>query len=198
MYNFKEVLEKKWGGFYDEDTFYTKQQNLAMYSPKTFLNVLFKPVSVGHYTKIEKELDCKMPTELLEFYKSYNGIMLFSQSFRIYGARVEDLYSPYKTLDFVYENNVVRMDNPQWDNDMLSFGYYGSRYRFCFKRNFDKKFYAIDRMTLEILHVFDSISNLIEFYVKALIDEYDESGRKIHKDPKMQEGPLRNISMEKI
>lgn len=198
MYNFKEALEKKWGAFQDEDMFYIKQQNLEIYSPRTFLNVLFKPVSVDHYEKIEKVLRCKMPSELREFYKSYNGIMLFSQSFRIYGARVEDLRSSYKTSDFVYENLTIRTDNSRWDDDMISFGYYGSRYRFCFRRNGGKKFYVIDRTTIETLHVFDSIYKLIEFYVNVLIDEYDLNGMKIHKAPGMKEGPLRNISMEKI
>lgn len=198
MYNFKTVLEKKWGAFKDEDTYYTKQQNIAMYSPRTFLNVLFKPVSMEHYEKVERVLHCKMPVELLGFYKSYNGIMLFSQSFRIFGVSVEDLKSSYATLDFVYENLAVRKFNPEWDDDMICFGYYGSRYRFCFHRNSGKKFYVIDRTTLETIHVFDSIAQLIEFYVKALIDEYDEHGIKIHKDPIMKEGPLRNISTEKI
>ena len=42
----KEVVGKKdlkkWGQFIDEDKFYIKQCNLSRYSPKTFLNVLFK------------------------------------------------------------------------------------------------------------------------------------------------------------
>ena len=198
MFDFRKKVESKWGKFIDEDQYYIKQCNLAVYSPRTFLNVLFKPVPEDNYKRIKNLGGYDIPKELKKFYKSYNGIMLFSQTLRIYGVSVENLSSSYSTLDFVVENTMVRKNNPSWDDNMVSFGYYGSRYRFCYHRKKMKEIYVIDRNTLKVVHTFKSISDTLEYYVTKLMDMYDENGMKIGKDKNEKDTPLMNISMEEI
>ena len=45
---------KRWGELKDENEFYIKQCNLSRYSPRTFLNIFFKPVDASKYKAVEK------------------------------------------------------------------------------------------------------------------------------------------------
>ncbi|MDE7182434.1 MAG: SMI1/KNR4 family protein [Clostridia bacterium] len=136
MLKFKEQLEQKWGQF-EKDEYFWKQRNIASVSPRTYLNVLFIPVDIRLYKSFEEEYNCVFPDELVEFYKHYNGIMLFCQSFRIFGFNLHVDMS-YQTLHLNFENRRLNFQKKctKYSN-MISFGYY-AEYNFCFDRK-DKK-----------------------------------------------------------
>ena len=192
MYKVEKNLQK-WGEFKDEDEFYIKQCNLSRYSPRTFLNVLFKPVDKSRYEAVERVLNCKLPKELMKFYEKYNGVMFFAQTFRIFGVRVEPLTSSYATLDFVTENIMLQKKFPNWDTNFVNFGYQGSRYRFCYHRNEMKKIYVIDRHTMEIVHKFEDLDELMEYYNEKLSKYYDDNGYLTTKSEEELKFPLGNI-----
>ena len=197
MDKIRQLLENKWGSF-SNDVYYEKQLNLAVYSPRTFLNVLFKPVSIEAYIQVEEVLGCKLHPELRQLFKDYNGMMLFSQSMRIYGISLAEANAyPYKTMDMVRENIVLNATCPRWNKNMIAFGFYGP-FQFCYHKNNPDKIYVIDRNTLETFHVFRSIKELLNYYVERLLKEYDQNGMKIHKDPNKKESWLRNISTEAL
>ena len=179
MVDFKSKLEQKWGPF-EKDDFFWKQRNIAKISNRIFLNVLFIPIGEKPYRIFEEHYNCKLPDELMEFYKYYNGIMLFSQSFRIFGVNIFT-DTTYKTLDLGFENSRLYFHKrcPQYA-DMISFGYY-AEWNFCFDRTKkEKKIYVISRNTYELVHTFDSLQQLFDHYLPPLIAEYDEDGNKIH------------------
>ena len=192
MVEFKTQLEQKWGQF-EKDEYFWKQRNIASVSPNTFLNVLFIPVDIRLYKIFEEEYNCVFPAELIEFYKHYNGIMLFCQSFRIFGFNIH-VDTSYKTLHLNFENRRLNFQKkcPKY-SDMISFGYY-AEYNFCFDRKDNKKIYVISRNTFEHVHTFNSLQELFDHYLPPLIKEYDENGDKIHPTSKT----LRNLSTEFI
>ena len=192
MLKFKEQLEEKWGPF-EKDEFFWKQRNIASVSPRTYLNVLFNPVNIKLYKIFEKDFNCKFPRELKKFYKRYNGIMLFCQSFRIFGFNI-NVDTSYQTLHFSFENARINFQKkcPKY-SDMISFGYY-AEYNFCFDRKNNKKIYVISRNTFEHVHTFNSLQELFDYYLPPLIKEYNEKGEKIHPTSET----LRNLSTEFI
>lgn len=196
-YKFEKDL-KKWGQFIDEDKFYIKQCNLSRYSPKTFLNVLFKSIDKSKYERVEKVLNCKLPQELMDLYENYNGVMLFAQTFRIFGVGVESLQSPYSTLDIVNENITIQKKYPNWDPNFVNFGYQGSRYRFCYHRDDMKKIYVVDRQSMEIVHEFENLDKLMKYYVEKLSKYYNDNGYLINKTDEELKFPLGNIVEECI
>jgi len=178
MIEFKTRLEQKWGAFEKDENIW-KQRNIASISPRTYLNVLFIPVNKELYKIFEEDFNCKLPEELLEFYNSYNGIMLFSQSFRIFGFNLY-VNTSYQTLNLYFENERLNFKKrcPKYAN-MVSFGYY-AEYNFCFDRNDNKKIYVISRNTFDHVHTFDNLQELFDHYLPPLIDEYNMNGNKIH------------------
>lgn len=179
MLEFKEKLEEKWGPFEKDERFW-KQRNIAKISDRTYLNVLFSPIEWKSYKLFEKRYHCKFSKELKKFYKHYNGIMLFSQSFRIFGMNSLG-GTGYQTMSLAFENSRLNFKKtcPKYA-DMISFGYY-AEWNFCFDRTKkEKKIYVISRNTYEHVHTFDNLQQLFDHYLPPLIDEYDEEGNKIH------------------
>ena len=196
MVEFICQLEQKWGAF-DRDKFFWKQRNVAKIAKDTFLNVLFIPIGDQPYRIFEERYHCRIPKELMEFYKHYNGIMLFSQSFRIFGVNIWG-GTGYQTLDLGLENSRLYFHKrcPQYA-DMISFGYY-AQWNFCFDRaKKESRIYVISRNNYELVHTFDGLQQLFDHYLPPLIAEYDDDGNKLH--PKKDNGlPLYEISSEFI
>ena len=196
MVEFRNKLEEKWGLFEKTDSFW-KQRNIAKISDRVYLNVLFVPIEEKNYRIFEERYHCKLSKELNEFYKHYNGIMLFSQSFRIFGMNTLG-GTGYQTLSLAFENTRLNFKNrcPKYA-DMISFGYY-AEWNFCFDRTKkEKTIYVISRNNYELVHTFDGLQQLFDHYLPPLIAEYDDEGNKLH--PKKDNGlPLYEISSEFI
>ena len=196
MVEFIIKLEQKWGSF-EKDKLFWKQRNVAKIAKDTYLNVLFVPIGEKPYRIFEEHYCCKLTNELEEFYKYYNGIMLFSQSFRIFGVNIVG-GTGYQTLDLGMENSRLYFHKrcPQY-TDMISFGYY-AQWNFCFDRTKkEKTIYVISRNNYELVHTFDSLQQLFDHYLPPLIAEYDEGGNKLH--PKKNNGlPIYEISSDFI
>ncbi len=193
METVKKILERKWGAFTPEKTFF-KQCSI---DEDEYLNVIFKPIERSRYAYIGELLDWKIPSDLVSFYGKCNGLSFFSESIRIYGAAI-DVRDTYNTLEIVRENVISKLKKtmPQY-SDMIIIGSYGYYY-FCVKRIFDNKFYVIGANEKKVVYLFDGIEKLLNFYVGKLVEEYDKDGIKIHKDNDMVGTPMENTSYESL
>ena len=191
MNTIKKLLESKWGTFTSERTFFKQ----CCIDEDEYLNVIFKPIVKKQYSYVGELLDWKMPSDFVSFYEECNGVSLFSESIRIYGAAIDDR-DDYNTLEIVHENVISKLKKtmPQY-SDMIIIGAYGYYY-FCVKRNFDGKYYSIGANEKRIVHSFDGIETMLGYYVGKLMDEYDNSGVKIHKDEDLVGTPMENTSYE--
>ena len=95
-----EKLEKKWKSF-ERDTFYLKQCDTSHNKKQSYLNVLFNVANVSKLQGVQEAFSCEFHPEIKDFYKNFNGIMLFSESLRIYGieSNAEALYDPYDIIE---------------------------------------------------------------------------------------------------
>ena len=189
-------LELKWGSF-ERDQHYLKQWDTSDGRKNSYLNILFNPVDFGSLQFAKEYFKCEFHPSLLKFYKQYNGIMLFSESLRIYGIEANDsgLYDPY---DIIAQNidDDIQVYGEQFANFVV-FGYYSSCL-FCFdKTNFDS-LYVVDTEQEMIVYSFKNITELLAHYVDYLINEYDECGKKIHYDKSLEGLPIANVSLEFI
>lgn len=191
-----EKLESKWNPF-EHDKFYLKQFDTSNGREKTYLNVLFYAVDIGKLQDVQEEFSCKIHPELKLFYKSFNGIMLFSESLRIYGieSNYDALYDPYDIIE-QNKNDNIKNYGEEYENFVV-FGYY-SYCLFCFDKTNFKYLYVFDTHRKKIVYKFEKLSNLISHYVDYLYNEYDNRGMKIHFDKSLKGLPVANVSTEFI
>ena len=191
-----DLLEAKWKLF-EEDKYYCKQCDTSGGRKDSYLNILFKPVANCELQYIEDSLECELHPGLKEFYESCNGIMLFSESLRIYGVGTENVVL-YNSYDIVEQNEY---DNVQYySKDFMNFvvfGYYSSCL-FCFDTTNFEYLYVVDIVQEKIVYKFTSIEELLMHYVDYLINEYDGNGKKIHYDKDLEGLPIANVSLEFI
>ena len=173
----KKLLDK-YGKPIKKDDFY--YQGIVKHIKGQYLNVYFSPINKNCYKKVEEILEWKMPEELKKFYNLYNGVMLFCESFRIFGYAVDDEIHDVDTLDIILGNLNTKMflKMPQYTN-MVIFGTAGYYY-FCYNRNYDGKIYVIGSREKDVVKTYYSLKELLEYYVDYLTDEYDENGKKKH------------------
>ncbi|MBQ8749187.1 MAG: hypothetical protein IJZ29_01785 [Clostridia bacterium] len=191
-----KALEKKWGPF-EKDKYYLKQCDMSNGKKQSYLNVLFNPVDRKSYNFIEDMLDCKLLPQLEEFYKNYNGIMLFFESLRIYGVETGNK-AIYDSCDMVQQNlNEGLQDLNEEFSNMIIFGYY-SFCLFCYDKTKLDLIYVIDTTQEKIVYQFKTIKELLIHYVSYLIAEYDANGKKIHYNPEYEGLPMANLSLEFI
>lgn len=196
MIKITEQLVAKWGDF-EKDKYLLKQCDISGGKKKAYLNILFNAIDLKKLQAVKDAFDCEMPPSLLEFYREYNGIMMFSESLRIYGleANYEALYDSY---DIVTQNedDDIQGYGEQYANFVV-FGYYSSCL-FCFdKTNFDF-LYVFDTKQEKIVYKFKSLEELLTYYVDYLVNEYDEKGIKIHYNKSLEGLPIANVSTEFI
>ena len=176
--NFEKKLEEKYGEWID-DVFYKKQCKISSISERTYLNVLFNTIDLHYYDAVEKILGWNMCDDLKRLYSKYNGLMLFCQSFRIFGI---NLYAgDYKTLDLLVENNRIEVKSNGKFNDYVTFGYYAEYSFFYNKRDNNSIIYVYSRNTYEFIRKFDNLDQLFDYYVPALMKEYDSDGLAVDK-----------------
>ena len=188
-----KLLEKKWGTFKKENTF-AKQGDLG---GGEYLNVYFNPLPLKNFKYIEDLLNWKIPKGLQAFYEKYNGLSFFSESMRIYGADGQTKAS-YNSLEIVNQNVICKLKKTNREFvDYVVFGSYGYYY-FCYKRNGGDNVYVIGSREKKVVHTFDNIDKLIEYYVEHLIDEYNQIGIKIHKEQDLMDTPMENASFEYV
>ena len=189
-------LAKKWGPF-ETDQHYLKQLDTSNGQKKSYLNILFNPVAHSYLEFPQNIFKCAFHPSLLKFYEQYNGIMLFSESLRIYGVETSDaaLYDPYDIVAQNIDDN-IQAYGEQFANFVV-FGYYSSCL-FCFDKTNLESLYVVNTEQARVVHTFASISELLKYYVDYLINEYDENGKKIHFDKSLAGLPIANVSLEFI
>ena len=129
-------LQSKWGCF-EKDNHYLKQMDTSNGKKKAYLNILFNPIAQSEFVFAKIILNCDLHPNLLHFYEQFNGIMLFSESLRIYGIETNS-NALYDSYDIVAQNedDDIQGYGEQYANFVV-FGYYSSCL-FCFdKTNFD-------------------------------------------------------------
>ena len=191
-----EKLETKWNAF-ENDKFYLKQCDTSNGKEQTYLNVLFYAVDIGKLQGVQEAFCCKIHPELKRFYESFNGIMLFSESLRIYGIESNDdaLYDPYDIVE-QNKNDSIQNYGDKYANFVV-FGYY-SYCLFCFDKTDFSYLYVFDTRQEEIVYKFKKLSDLLSHYVDYLYNEYDNRGMKIHFDKSLKGLPVANVSTEFI
>ena len=189
-------LEQKWGAF-ETDQHYLKQWDTSNGSRKAYLNVLFNPAAQSELRFAEESLECKFPPSLCKFYEQYNGMMLFSESLRIYGIKA-NFSAPYIPYDIVKHNKLddIHSYGTQFLNYVV-FGYYSSCL-FCFDKTNLNLLHVVDKKQRKIVYSFANLSELLSHYVNYLIEEYSETGKKIHYDKRFEGLPIANVSLEFI
>ena len=166
--------------------------------PGQFLNMFFDNIKLKEYKKVENLLLCNIPQELIEFYKTYNGISLFSTSLQIYGISQYDDFEKLDTLDIMRQNvnSKLFIKCPQF-SDMFIFGSYGY-YCFCYKKNYDKNIYVIGTREKKIVHIFPTLPELLKYYIDHLLVEYSANGIKLHPEEGRIGSYDENVSYEFI
>ncbi len=184
-------LNEKWGSFIKGDLI--NKQIVLNEEKQVYLNILYKPIN---YKKdIFKELNSKTFNELNTFYKEYNGINLCSHSLIIFGIDNVGKEDGYATKDIFRENVMIstKIKNNE-DNKYVFFGNYGMSTYLAFDRNNPKEVYVLDNNKLEVLHTFNTFSEMIEHAINFLTNEYTENGKKINIDEKYNGIMLQNTS----
>ena len=158
-----------------------------------YLNVAFDPLKdISLYKKVEDLLSWKIPEDLMNLYQRYNGLMMFSESFRIYGLGIEKRYK-INTIDIMQINSTALLfRKTNKFKNMVIFGTYGYYY-LCYSRDDNRKVFVIGSRELEIMHIFNDLYQLFEYYIGKLCDEYDDKGYKIH----IEEGKESSIFVNK-
>ncbi len=191
-----EKLEKKWN-FFEIDKFYLKQCDTSNNKKQSYLNILFNVADVCKLQDVQETFSCEFHPELKDFYKKFNGIMLFSESLRIYGieSNYEALYDPYDIIE-QNENDCIQNYGEEY-SDFIVFGYY-SYCLFCFDKTDFEFLYVFDTRQEKIVYKFKKITDLLSHYIDYLYNEYDNQGMKIHYDKKLKGLPIANVSTEFI
>lgn len=188
--NFEKLLENKYGGWIN-GAFYKKQCKISSISERTYLNVLFNPIDQRYYETIEKILNWVVCDDLKHLYTKYNGMMLFCQSFRIFGVNING--GDYKTLDLLIENGRIESKFKKKFDDYVTFGYY-AEYSFFYKRNGeDLMIYIYSRNSGKFIKTFDNLNQLFDYYIPALMKEYDGDGIVLDKDNSFSNTLLKEI-----
>ena len=147
--------------------------------------------------KVQDDFSCEFHPELKCLYKRFNGIMLFSESLRIYGIKSnsDTLYDSYDIIE-QNENDSIQNYGDEYSN-FIVFGYY-SYCLFCFDKTNFEFLYVFDSRKEKIVYKFKKMSDLLSHYVDYLYDEYDDKGMKIHYDKSLKGLPIANVSTEFI
>lgn len=188
-----EKLTQKWGEGNQLNNCWV-QKRLDFISKDARLNILFNPISEKEkYCDFFKSANC---TKLLDFYGSYNGCKLFSDSLCIYGIQ-EHSSDLYQTYDLEWEN--MRLNAMMHKRNYIYFGSLGGQYVFALKKNSDDEtVYCFNADNGFLVKTFVNFDILFSTLFNNLYDEYDTEGIKIHKNKKYKNiKSLYNTTIEK-
>lgn len=166
-------LEKKYGKWNKEKKYL---YNCVMPQFRNvYLNILFID---SEYRKIKETFErhnLEMSNSIKKFYKEYNGVSLFGQSFVIFG-HVEKVEMGYTPLGIDRMNTMLRVKNTSWDNDFVAIGEC-SKLNFCLKRK-DKSgtIYIINRFNNNIVKKFSSFDEMMKYFIEKLLKIYNSNG----------------------
>ena len=195
MNNIYDFLKQKYGTWKSEKK-YSYNGVLSKYSDTSYLNVLFVNPEYKNNIAFLKSNGIIIPKEIDEFYRKYNGIALFSQSFVVFGY-ITSIDMGYTPLGMQRMNMMIRLKNRAWDDSYVSIGEYAN-FDFCLKKKDQSgTIFVIDRKTCHIKRTFNSFSELLEYSVVELSKLYDKDGYKLDR-PASSDSWLDNISLENI
>ncbi len=178
MNDYKTILQDRWGIFKKQGK-YLSNCEMSFISKDARLNVFFDPVAP---TKTEEYfanvLKAELHPELKTFYKWTNGCRLFFASLSVYGITEEKCNDVFVPFDLDYENRNLSKTMP--GNKYIYFASIGGSYVFAYDKKSPSKVYGMKVGSTEVLQTYEGFYDFFDHYFDALIDEYDDKGRKIH------------------
>lgn len=177
MKDYKKLLQDKWGSF-EKNGNYISNGEMPFISKEARLNVLFEPLQTEKVEEYFADiLKAELHPELRSFYEWTNGCRLFFASLSVYGIRGEckDVLVPF---DLDYENRNLLKTMP--DDKYVYFASIGGAYVFAYDKKLPSSIYGMKVGSMEILQTFESFNVFFDHYFGALLDEYDNEGRKLH------------------
>ena len=191
--NSQEKLIERWGTGIELNQCWA-QKRLNFISEEARLNILFNPVTdKSQYIDFFKTVNAD---RLLMFYRQYNGCKLFSNSLCIYGLCNASL-DLYQVYDLRRENE--RLKHNLYAGHYLFFGSLGGQFLFAFKaESNDEKVYCINVDDGYVIKCFKNFDILFSKLLSGLYQEYDDDGKKIHKNSKYRKiKSLYNTTIER-
>lgn len=177
-----ELIQSKWSleRRNEEGEIYVVMKEI---SDKTYFHLLCKKIDTKYYENFEKTYNIKLLPELKDFYNYYNGCKLFHSSIVIYGIGVGESRPMELFINDLNKHNELPKENITQDesNDIVFFGGVGD-YNIYYKQSEinNPKIYLSKNGTVEPIRQFNSIRELMVFYLKYLVFEYDEHGYRKH------------------
>lgn len=189
-----KLLETKYGSWKKEKKYFFNCEQFKYRNP-TRLNLIYNEPKYNQNLAFLSKENVVCGSDLLEFYKNYNGLSFFQHSFVIFGYQ-PSLEIGYVPLDMASMNRNLKIRHKNWNNDFVSIGEYG-KYDFClYKGDNQGTIYIVDRETSKIANKFKTFNDLIEYSVAKLLTMYDKDGYKIGVSKNTV--PIHNISLEDI
>lgn len=178
----KEVinqLEQKWGPFADAENSICNGTLEYMESGLKF-NYIFKPISKGKYFDFAANNNTTIPDELLSIYSECNGVRLFLSSLSIYGIQERKCEMEPYDLGVENGNSHIRLKGEYPGH--LIFGAFGRDYLLAYDLRGDDKIKCISIEDGNIVKIFCSLEELLDFFVLRMMKLYDSKCRKIKPD----------------
>ena len=144
-----------------------------------YLNLIFKPAPESLQRQVAEDL--RMPDSLVAFYRSYNGVNLFNNSFAIYGmvkpGQLFDRENFYFSLPYnIIETNATLQDE-LGPRDLICFAsyvYYGSKV--CMRREDEKIICYVEDDFSRIRCQWDGFEHWLTSELVRLSALHDEQG----------------------
>lgn len=156
---------------------YFQQCNLPNFAPDIYLNVIFDAIDSHYYQKVEEVLKIKLRDDLWCFYKKYNGMNLFSQTFVIFGLRVPHEKDNLKPVEFIYGNASASYELKKCGySNWVAFGFCGKQHFLIDRQNPNSAIVAYDIFNNKLCHQFNTLDELFEYYIPKLAQYYGSDG----------------------
>ena len=178
----EELIETKWKPEKDneEGKSYVVMKEI---SNETYLHTLCKKIDMSYYDNFEQQYNIRLLPELKEFYKNYNGCRLFLSSINIYGIGVGKSSPMEFYLNDINKHGEIKDKKVSKEtlDDIVFFGGVGE-YEMYYKQSelMRPKIYLAKNGTIVPSKEFDSIEDVMKYYFKYLVPEYDEKGYRKH------------------
>ncbi len=169
-----EMIEQRYGKA-------TKGQycELKKFGEDIYLHKLFTKIDLDNYYEITKDLNAKLLPELVDFYKSYNGCRVFSDSISIYG-----ISSATECPFDLYLNNLnkrAELKHCKHKEDYVFIGGIADMEMYYLMSEFDNpKIHLSKNGETKIYKSFDSLQELLMHYYLLFNTMYDDEGYRLN------------------
>ena len=156
-----------------------------------YLNYIFNPVHSQRQMIDGYNISKKMPEEIKSIYSECNGFRLFLSSFSLYGQ--QERQNEMEPFDITIENfnNHARMKENKVDND--SYLFLGSVCKdadFAYCSGLKKPYVCVKKGFEEIIIDFESIEELIRYFIPRMVELYDDNFKKKRPNKEFESVPV--------